>query len=75
MLKRLGKISVSIILVILISITNTIKGGIIMECGYNIQYWITEVISLLLASGLLYYLLRITASSNCTTVVNENVKK
>ena len=74
MLKRIGKLTISVLLVVLISIVNTIKGGIIVECGYNTQYWLTEVISLLLSFGLLYYLLCIRRTQ-CTTIVNENVKK
>jgi hypothetical protein len=74
MLKRIGKLTIAVLLVILISIVNTIKGGIIVECGYNTQYWLTEVTSLLLSFGLLYYLLCIK-HTQCTTIVNENVKK
>jgi hypothetical protein len=75
MFKKVKSITITILLVVLISIVNTVKGGIIMECGYNFQFWFTEIISLLLWFGLLYYLLKLTNHSNCTTVVNENIKK
>lgn len=74
MFKKVRKLTISVLLVVLISIVNTMKGGIIMECGYNTQYWITELVSLLLGFGLLYYLLYVK-DTQCTTVVNKNVNK
>lgn len=74
-IKKVGKITTSILLVALISIINTIKGGVIIESGYELQFWIFETISLLLMFGLLYYILRSDKKSNCTTVINERIKK
>lgn len=73
-LLKIKKVTVAVLLVILISIINTLKGAIIVECGYNIQFWVAESLSLLMTFGLLYYLLYIR-ETNCTTVINNNLKK
>jgi len=54
-----------------LSIINTIKGGVIMECGYNYIFWITELISLLLMISLLYFLYKTINEGKCTTVKRE----
>ena len=72
--KKIKKVTFAVLLVILISIINTLKGAIIIECGYKFQFWIAESLSLLLTFGLLYYLLYVK-DTNCTTVINNNIKK
>jgi len=54
-----------------LSIINTIKGGVIMECGYNYLFWITELISLLFMISLLYFLYKTINEGKCTTVKRE----
>ncbi len=54
-----------------LSIINTIKGGVIMECGYNHIFWICELISLLFMISLLYFLYRTINEGKCTTIKRE----
>jgi len=51
----------------LLSVVDTFKGYIIGECGYTIEFWIVESISLLLSVFLLYYLWNNINEGNCFT--------
>jgi|TARA_B110000503_G_scaffold26884_1_gene42571 hypothetical protein len=74
-INKISKVTFTILLVALMAVINTIKGGVIMTCGYGYQYWFIETISLLLGFGLLYFILKSDRKSNCTTVINERIKK
>ena len=71
MFKKYRKLIYAFLYVFALSITNTIKGGIIIECGHNIQYWIAEIVSLLLMTSLLYFLYNTMNEGKCTTVKRE----
>jgi hypothetical protein len=71
MIKKYKNLIYSFIHIFALSLTNTVKGGIIVECGYNIQYWIAELVSLLLMTSLLYFLYKTINDGKCTTVKRE----
>ena len=58
----------------LLSVVDTFKGYIIGECGYTIEFWIVESISLLLSVFLLYYLWNNINEGNCFTKNIENIE-
>ncbi len=45
------------------------------RCGYGLEYWLVEILSLLIGSGLLYLIWKLNDLSHCSTVVNDRVKK
>lgn len=59
----------------LLSVVDTFKGYIIGECGYTIEFWIIESISLLLSVFLLYYLWNNINEGNCFTKNIETKEK
>ena len=59
----------------LLSVVDTFKGYIIGECGYTIEFWIVESISLLLSVFLLYYLWNNINEGNCFTKNIETKEK
>lgn len=71
MIKKYKNLFYSFLNVFALSTVNTVKGGIIMECGYNGQFWVTELISLLLTITLLYFLYKTINDGKCTTVKRE----
>jgi uncharacterized membrane protein len=73
--KKYKNIIYSFINVILLSIVNTFKGAVIVECGYGWEYLIVESLSLLLTIILLYFLYITIQKGQCITVVNKRVKK
>lgn len=72
MLKKYKKLIYSFFYIFTLCITSTIKGGIIVDCGYNIQYWIAELVSLLLLSSFLYFLYNTMNEGKCTTIKRES---
>jgi hypothetical protein len=46
-----------------------------VKCGYGLEYWLVEILSLLIGSGLLYLIWKLNDLSHCSTVVNDRVKK
>ena len=71
MIKKYKNLIFAIFNIIALSMVNTLKGGIIVECGHNTQFWITELVSLLLTISLLYFVYRKINEGKCTTVVRE----
>jgi len=59
----------------LLSVVDTFKGYIIGECGYTIEFWIVESISLLLSVFLLYYLWNNINEGSCFTKNTESKTK
>ena len=72
MIRKYKNLIFSFLNVFALSIINTIKGGIIMECGYNSHFWISELISLLLMISLLYFLYKTINEGKCTTIKRES---
>ena len=71
MVKKYKNLIYSFIYIFALVIINTVNGGIIVECGHNIQFWIAESISLLIMSSLLYFLYNTINEGKCTTVKRE----
>lgn len=71
MLKKYKNIFFAFLNVFALSTINTIKGGVIIECGYNYQFWIFELISLLLTISLLFFMYNTISNGRCTTIVRD----
>ena len=72
---KITKFTIIFFLILLLSIANTLKGVAMVKCGYGLEYWLVEILSLLIGSGLLYLIWKLNDLSNCSTVVNDRVKK
>ncbi len=72
---RLTKFTIIFFLILLLSFANTLKGVAMIKCGYGWEYWLVEISSLLIGSGLLYLIWKLDDLSHCSTVVNDRVKK
>jgi hypothetical protein len=66
--KKFHKIILTIIGLSTLSIVNTFKGYILSHCGYNYEFWITELISLLISISLLFFLWNIIHEGTCITI-------
>ena len=72
---KFPKFSLIFILILLLSFANTLKGVAMIKCGYGLEYWVVEVSSLLIGATLLYFIWKLDDLSQCSTIVNERVKK
>ena len=72
---KITKFTIIFFLILLLSIANTLKGVAMVKCGYGLEYWLVEILSLLIGSGLLYLIWKLDDLSHCSTVVNDRVKK
>jgi hypothetical protein len=72
---KITKFTIIFFLILLLSIANTLKGVAMVKCGYGLEYWLVEILSLLIGSGLLYLIWKLNDLSHCSTVVNDRVKK
>jgi hypothetical protein len=72
---KITKFTIIFFLILLLSFANTLKGVVMVKCGYGLEYWLVEILSLLIGSGLLYLIWKLNDLSNCSTVVNDRVKK
>lgn len=70
-IKKYRNIFLSFLNVFALCTINTIKGAIIVECGYNYQFWISELISLLLTISLLFFIYKMINEGKCTTVIRK----
>jgi len=50
-----------------LSVVDTLKGYIISHCGYTSEFWVMEIISLLVSIVLLSYLWNNILEGNCFT--------
>ena len=69
---RYKKLIITLLLITLLSVANTIKGAVIIECGYSFQFWFIESISLLIGIILLLYVYNNISYSKCTTIVKKS---
>jgi len=69
---RYKKLIITLLLISLLSVADTIKGAVIIECGYNSQFWFIESISLLIGIILLLYVYNNISYSKCTTIVKKS---
>jgi len=58
-----------------LSVVDTIKGFIISEVGYTMEFWLVESLSLLISIFLLYYLWNNINEGNCYTKKEDNKNK
>jgi|TARA_B110000046_G_scaffold106196_1_gene113648 hypothetical protein len=58
-----------------LSVVDTIKGFIISEVGYTMEFWLVESLSLLISVFLLYYLWNNINEGNCYTKKGDNKDK
>ena len=58
-----------------LSVVDTIKGFIISEVGYTMEFWLVESLSLLISVFLLYYLWNNINEGNCYTKKGGNKDK
>jgi hypothetical protein len=72
---KITKFTIIFFLILLLSFANTLKGVVMVKCGYGLEYWLVEILSLLIGSGLLYLIWKLDDLSHCSTVVNDRVKK
>ena len=72
---KITKFTIIFFLILLLSFANTLKGVVMVKCGYGLEYWLVEILSLLIGSGLLYLIWKLNDLSHCSTVVNDRVKK
>jgi len=72
---KITKFTIILFLILLLSFANTLKGVVMVKCGYGLEYWLVEILSLLIGSGLLYLIWKLNDLSHCSTVVNDRVKK
>ena len=72
---KITKFTIIFFLILLLSFANTLMGVAMVKCGYGLEYWLVEILSLLIGSGLLYLIWKLNDLSNCSTVVNDRVKK
>jgi len=59
----------------LLSIVDTIKGFIISELGYTMEFWLVESASLLISISLLYYLWNNINDGYCYTKEDNSKQK
>ncbi len=69
---RYKKLIITLLLISLLSVIDTIKGAVIMEYGYSYQFCFIELFSLLTGIILLLYVYKNISNSKCTTIKRES---
>jgi hypothetical protein len=69
---RYKKLIITLVLISLLSVIDTIKGAVIMEYGYSYQFCFIELVSLLTGIILLLYVYKNISNSKCTTIIKKS---